>query len=47
MLVDENIKLKVLAGSFDITNLENLSSNPLYDPKAAISTLKILTESRL
>jgi hypothetical protein len=29
-----------------LTNFENLSSNPLQDPKAAILTLKMLTGSR-
>jgi hypothetical protein len=31
-LVDETIKLKVLACFFEITNLENPSSNPLQRP---------------
>jgi hypothetical protein len=38
-LVDEKIKPKVLACSFEITvltNFENLSSNLFKDPKAAI-----------
>ncbi len=44
-LVDEKIKLKVLACSFEITYyFENPSSN---SPKAAISTVKMLAGSRL
>jgi hypothetical protein len=49
-LVDEKIKLKVLACSFEITLIlkKNPSSNPLQeDPKAAILTLVMLTGTRL
>jgi hypothetical protein len=44
-LVDEYTKLKVLACSFEITNLNNPSL--FKDSKAAIVTLKMLTGSRL
>jgi hypothetical protein len=47
-LVDKKIKFKVLTCSFEIAYyFENPSGNPFKDPKAAISTLKILTGSRL
>jgi hypothetical protein len=47
-LVDENIKLTLLACSSEITNFENLSSNLLFkDHKAAIVTLKMFRGSRL
>jgi hypothetical protein len=47
-LVDENIKLTVLACSSEITTFENLSSNLLFkDHKAAIVTLKMFRGSRL
>jgi hypothetical protein len=49
--LNEKIKLKVLACSFEILklliNFENPYSNPLQRPKAAILTLKMLTGSRL
>jgi hypothetical protein len=46
-LIDENIKLKILACFFEITFLNILSVTCFEDPKAAIMTQKMLTGSRL
>jgi hypothetical protein len=43
----KKIKLKVLAGSFEINYFEILPVTLFKDPKAAKLTLKLLTRSRL
>jgi hypothetical protein len=47
LLVDEKIKFKALACSFEITYKKILPVTRFKDPKAAILTLKMLTGNRL
>jgi hypothetical protein len=46
-LVDENIKLRVLACSFEITYFKNLPVTHFKDPIVPILTLKMLTGRHL